>query len=253
MLLALDIGNTVITLGLHDGTRWLERFRIRTVLEKTSEEYAVLLESLLRMRGLPKEVKRMVVASAVPPLVPVFQELGEDWWGAEVLVVGPGVRTGIAIRTDNPAEVGPDLVANAVAAYARFQETCLVVDFGTATSIVAVTEPGALVGVAIAPGLAVSLEALAARTAQLPRVSLTLPQRVLGKNTAAAVQGGTVFGHAALVDGLIRRARIELGGKARAVATGEWSTFLQPLLTEVEAVDPWLSLEGLRLISERNP
>lgn len=253
MLLAVDIGNTLITLGLHDGTCWRGRFRIRTVREKTSEEYAVLLESLLRARGLAPEVERIVVASAVPPLVPVFRELGESWWGANVLVVSPGVRTGIAIRTDNPAEVGPDLVANAVAAYARFQETCVAVDFGTATSFVAVAEPGALVGVAIAPGLHVSLEALSEHTAQLPRVPLTLPRAALGKNTVAAVQAGTVFGHAALVDGMIRRLRAELGEKARTVATGEWAPFLKPLLSEVEAVDPWLTLDGLRLISARNP
>ncbi len=253
MLLAVDIGNTLITLGLHDGTSWRGRFRIRTVREKTSEEYAVLLESLLRARGLPPEVERVVIASAVPPLVPVFRELGESWWGANVLVVGPGVRTGIAIRTDNPAEVGPDLVANAVAAYAQFQETCLAVDFGTATSFVAVVEPGALVGVAIAPGLHVSLEALSERTAQLPRVPLTLPRAALGKNTVAAVQAGTVLGHAALVDGMIRRLRAELGEKAHTVATGEWAPFLKPLLSEVETVDPWLTLDGLRLISARNP
>jgi len=169
-----------------------------------------------------------------------------------VLVVGPGVRTGIAIRTDHPSEVGPDLVANAAAAYARFGENCIAVDFGTATSFVAVAAPGALVGVAIAPGLALGLEALAERTAQLPRVPLALPASVLGKNTVAAVQAGTILGHAALVDGVVRRMRAELGGKAHAVATGEWAMLLAPLLSEVEAVDPWLTLEGLRLISLRN-
>ncbi len=252
MLLAVDIGNTWITLGGHDGQAWRARFRLRTVPDKTAEEYAVLIGELLRARGLAEGVTRVVVASAVPPLIPVFLELGEGWLGAEVLVVGPGVRTGIAIRTDHPSEVGPDLVANAVAAYARFGENCIAVDFGTATSFVAVAAPGALVGVAIAPGLALGLEALAERTAQLPRVPLALPASVLGKNTVAAVQAGTILGHAALVDGVVRRMRAELGGKAHAVATGEWAMLLAPLLSEVEAVDPWLTLEGLRLISLRN-
>lgn len=253
MLLALDIGNTLITLGLHDGPAWQGRFRIRAVPEKTPEEYAVLLRSLFQARGVDGIVTRVVLASAVPPLIPVFRELAKDWLGAEVLVVGPGVRSGLAIRTDHPSEVGPDLVANAVAAYARFGENCIAVDFGTATSFVAVAEPGALVGVAIAPGLLVGLEALSARTAQIPRVPLGLPSSVLGKNTVVAVQAGVAYGHAALVDGLIRRMREELGGRARAVATGEWAPFLAPLLSEVETVDPWLTLEGLRLISLRNP
>lgn len=253
MLLALDIGNTLITLGLHDGTAWQGRFRIRTVPEKTPEEYAVLLRSLFQARGVDRTVTRVVVASAVPPLISVFRELAKEWLGAEVLVVGPGVRSGLAIRTDHPSEVGPDLVANAVAAYARFGENCIAVDFGTATSFVAVAEPGALVGVALAPGLRVGLEALSERTAQIPRVPLGLPSSVLGKNTVTAVQAGAVYGHAALVEGVIRRMREELGGRARAVATGEWAPFLSPLLSEVEAVDPWLTLEGLRLISLRNP
>lgn len=252
MLLAVDIGNTLISLGCHDGAGWRARFRLRTVPGKTADEYAVLLQELLRARGLGERIARVVVASAVPPLVPVFRELGEGWLGAEVLVVGPGVRTGLAIRTDHPSEVGADLVANAVAAYARFQGNCIAVDFGTATSFVAVAAPGALVGVAIAPGLALGLEALAERTAQLPRVPLALPSSALGKNTLAAVQAGTVLGHAALVDGVVRRMRAELGGAARAVATGEWASLLAPLLSEVEAVDPWLTLEGLRLISLRN-
>ncbi|MBC7221552.1 type III pantothenate kinase [Candidatus Bipolaricaulota bacterium] len=252
MLMAVDIGNTLITLGLHDGLSWRARFRIRTVVDKTADEYATLILALLRGRGLEEKPTRMVLASAVPPLIPVFRELGEEWFGLEVLVVGPGVRTGLAIRTDNPAEVGPDLVANAVAAYARFQGNCIAVDFGTATSLVAVAEPGILVGVALAPGLRTGAEALAERTAQLPRVPISLPSSALGKNTVQAIQAGVVFGHAALVDGLIRRMRTELGGKANAVATGEWAPLLSPLLSEVEAVDPWLTLEGLRLISLRN-
>lgn len=253
MILCVDIGNILTTFGVHDGESWRARFRVRTVREKTADEYGALFLSLFRAHGLEEKITRVVLASAVPPLVPALRELGERWLGASVLVVGPGVRTGLAIRTDNPAEVGPDLVANAVAAYARFRETCIAVDLGTATSFVAVAEPGALLGVAIAPGLRLGLEALAERTAQLPQIPLALPSAALGKNTVSALQAGAILGHAALVDGLVRRIRTELGGKAKAIATGEWSALLAPLLAEVEAVDPWLTLDGLRLIAQRNP
>lgn len=253
MLLAVDIGNTVITIGVHDGEGWRVRLRVRTVSDKSSDEYGILIHSLLARHGLEEGIGRVVIASAVPPLTQTFQELSENWFGASPIVVGPGVRTGIAIRTDHPSEVGPDLVATAVAGYARFESNCIAVDFGTATALVAVERPGALVGVTIAPGLLTGAEALSTRAAQLPKVPLALPPRPLGKNTIQAMQAGIVLGHAAMVDGLCQRIREELGGEARAVATGEWAPLIAPLAKEIEASDPWLTLEGLRLISLRNP
>lgn len=247
MLLAVDIGNTLVSLGLHDGDRWQERWRIRTVPDKTPEEYAVLVRQLVGTQ----RPGRLVLVSVVPSLTAVFREVGERWLGSPVLVVEPGVKTGLAIRTDHPSEVGADLVAAGVAAYARFSEACIAVEFATATSFVAVVPPGALVGVALAPGVRSGADALAGLAAQLPRVPLASPSSALGRNTVAAMQAGVVLGHAGLVDGLIRRMRDELG-PARTVATGIWADLVAPHCAEIEIVDPWLTLEGLRLISLRN-
>ena len=251
MLLAADVGNTLITLGVHDGTDWRGRWRVRTVPDKTADEYGILIEGMLARAGLGG-VEQVAVASAVPALAGVFRELGEAGWSCPVLVVGPGVKTGLAVRTDHPSEVGPDLVANAVAAYARFGAPAIAVDFGTATSFVAVTPPGTLSGVVIAPGLDTGATGLAERAAQLPRVPLAVPRTVLGKNTVHAMQAGTVLGHASLVEGLLARLKEEIG-PAPVVATGPWAGLLAPLFRTVDAVDPLLTLDGIRIIAERNP
>jgi len=173
--------------------------------------------------------------------------------GQEPLVVGPGVRTGLRIRTDNPAEVGADLVANAVAAYDRFRGNCIVVDFGTATTFTAVAEPGDLLGVAIAPGLNLTASALSLGTAQLPRVQLAPPPAAIGRNTVHSMQAGLVFGYVGLVEAIVGRMREELGGSAQVVATGGLVRVIAPLTDQFTAVEPLLTLEGLRLIAERNP
>lgn len=251
MLLAVDVGNTLVTLGVHDGTDWQGRWRVRAVVDKTASEYGMLIEGLFARAGVHR-VERVAVASAVPSLTGVFQELGEGWWRCPVLVVGPGVRTGLAVRTDHPSEVGSDLVANAVAAHAQFGAPTIAVDFGTATSFVAVTAPGTLSGVVIAPGLDTGATGLATRAAQLPRVPLAVPRVALGKNTVHAMQAGVVLGHAGLVDGLVTRLKEEIG-PARTVATGPWADLLAPLCRAVDAVNPLLTLEGIRIIAERNP
>jgi type III pantothenate kinase len=251
MLLAVDIGNSLIKLGVHDGQRWRARWRIRSVPEKTSEEYAVLIQSLLNTDGGGAKPERVAVASSVPSLTEVFRDFAGTWLGCPVLVVGPGVRTGLSIRTDQPSEVGTDLVANAVAAHARFGERCIAVDFGTATSFVAVAEPATLVGVVIAAGVRASADGLSERAAQLPRLPLAAPPEVLGRNTIHAMQAGVVLGHASLVDGLIGLIRGELG-PARVVATGQWAELIVPRCREIEALDPCLTLEGIRLIAARN-
>ncbi|MGY4707040.1 type III pantothenate kinase [Candidatus Bipolaricaulota sp. J31] len=253
MLLAVDIGNIHIGLGVHDGKRWVSRFRVRTVPEKTPDEYAVLLEGLLGQRGLAlREVAGMIVASVVPPLTEVFRKLCEEVIGCRFLALGPGVRTGLDLRVDHPAEVGADLVANAVAAYARFGDTCIVVDFGTATTFSAVAAQGAFLGVAIAPGLEVAAEALAHRAAQLPMVPLSPPRRAIGRNTRESMQSGLIYGYVGLVEGLIRLIRAELGGEARTIATGAYAEPIVALTELIEIHEPWLTLEGLRLIAERN-
>jgi len=253
MLLCVDIGNTNIVLGLWCQGTWCAHWRMRTVRDQMADEYAMLIKALLRDKGYePSEVKRIVLASVVPPLTPVFLDLFHRYFAREPLVVGPGVRSGLRIRIDNPVELGADLVANAVAAYTRFRCACIVVDFGTATTFSAVSAEGDFVGVAIAPGLGVAAEALSSRTAQLPRVSLGPPPAAIGKNTVHSMQSGLVFGYIGLLEGLIGRIRAELGGEARVIATGGLSSVLAPLTDQIEAVDPWLTLEGLRLISERN-
>ena len=254
MLLGISIGNSDIGLGLWDGRQWLGHWRIRTVREQMPDEYAVLLKALLRDGGheLPAGT-RVVLASVVPPLTPVFAELARRYLAAEPLVVGPGIRTGLRIHIDNPVELGAVLVADAVAAFNRFQGACIIADFGTATTFSAVSTRGVLEGVSIACGLGVAAEALASRTAQLPRISLVPPPAAIGKNTVRSMQSGLVLGYVGLVEGLIRRIRAELGGEAKVIATGGLSETVAPLTPEIDVVDPWLTLDGLRIIAERNP
>jgi type III pantothenate kinase len=254
MLLCVDIGNTNIVLGLWEDDGWLAHWRVRTTRDQMPDEYAVLLNALFRDAGHDlQRVGRVVLSSVVPPLTTTFTELFSRFVSAGTLVVGPGVRTGLRIRIDNPVELGADLVSNAVAAYERFGRACVIVDFGTATTFSAVSAEGDFMGVSIAPGLGVAAEALASRTAQLPRVSLVPPPAAIGKNTVHSMQSGLVLGYVGLVEGLIERIQAELGGDARVIATGGLSSVLAPLTKRIDAVDPWLTLEGLRLISERNP
>jgi type III pantothenate kinase len=264
MLLAIDVGNTNIAFGIYDPSlpapsgaadnHWAHHWRIRTVPDKMPDEYAVLFRSLLRDSGLQLEdIQRVVLSSVVPALTSTLSEMFERETESTLLAVGPGVRTGLRIRTDNPSEVGADLVANAVAAHARFQSNCIVVDFGTALTFTAVAENGDLMGVAIAPGLRAAASALASNTAQLPRVRLVPPPAAIGRNTVHSIQSGVVFGYIGLVEALIRRMRAELGGAALAIATGGLASVIAPLSTEFASIEPWLTLDGLRLISERNP
>jgi len=254
MLLCIDIGNTNIVLGLWSDGTWAAHWRIRTAREQMPDEYFVLLQALLRETGhTMSDIDRVTIGSVVPPLTTVFAELFERYAGTTPLIVGPGVRTGLRIRIDNPVELGADLVANAVAAFERFHSACIVVDFGTATTFSAVSADGDFLGVAIALGLGVAAEAVASRTAQLPRVSLAPPPAAIGKNTIHSMQSGLILGYVGLVEGLIRRIRTELGGQAQVIATGGLSETLAPLTLEIPLVDPWLTLEGLRIISQRNP
>jgi len=253
MLLCVDIGNTNVVLGLWCEGAWCAHWRMRTVRDQMADEYAMLIKAFLRDRGYePSHITRVVMASVVPPLTPVFLDVFRRYLATEPLVVGPGVRSGLRIRIDNPVELGADLVADAVAAYTRFHTACIVVDFGTATTFSAVSKEGDFMGVAIAPGMGVAAEALSSRTAQLPRVSLVPPPAAIGKNTVHSMQSGLVFGYIGLIEGLIERLSAELGGDAQVIATGGLSSVLAPLTRHIHAVDPWLTLEGLRLISERN-
>jgi type III pantothenate kinase len=253
MLLAIDIGNTNIAFGIYLNGDWGAHWRIRTVPDQMPDEYAVLFRELFRDAGMHlEEVNQAVMSSVVPPVTDALTRMLEQHMTKPPIVVGPGVRTGIRIRTDNPSEVGADLVANAVAAYARYKQNCIVVDFGTALTFTAVASPGDLLGVAIAPGLNAAASALSRNTAQLPRVQLAPPPTAIGRNTVHSIQSGVVFGYIGLVETLITRMRREMDGQALAVATGGLARVIAPLSTEFTAIEPWLTLDGLRIIADRN-
>lgn len=252
MLLAIDVGNTETTLGLFSGDWLAQHWRVATVGSRTSDEYALLLAGMLNLAGLafPSAIAAVAIASVVPPAVGALRAMATRYIGTEAFVVEPGVTDLLPIRTDNPREVGADRVVDALAVYRRYGGPAIVVDFGTATTFDAISADGALLGAAIAPGVTVSLHALTARTARLPYVELATPSDVIGRNTVASIQSGSVFGAAGQVDGIVGRMRKELGGNVVVVATGGLAPVLVELCTSIDHHDPWLTLHGLRLASE---
>ena len=253
MLLAVDVGNTQTVLGLFDGARLVDHWRVFTEGERTGDEVAALVARLLELRDLGlDDVTSVALSSTVPALIRSYTELAERHAETPLLVLGPGVRTGIAIQYDNPYEVGPDRIANAVAGKERYGAPCIVVDFGTSTNFDVVSPEGEYVGGVLAPGIEISMDALFARAARLFRVDFSRPPTVIGKTTAGALQSGFVYGFAGQVDEIVRRIRGELGVEARAVATGGLSELIAPYAGTIERVDPFLTLEGLRLIWDLN-
>jgi type III pantothenate kinase len=253
MLLAVDVGNTQTVLGLYEADELVEHWRAATEAERTGDELAALLGRLLELRGRTfAEIDGIVLSSTVPLLVRAYEELAERYVSAPLLVLGPGVRTGIPVQYDDPRDVGADRIANAVAARERYGAPCIVVDFGTSTNFDAVSAAGEYVGGVLAPGIEVSMDALFLRAARLRRVDFAEPTTVIGKTTASALQSGLVYGFAGQVDGIVRRMRGELGDTARAIATGGLAGLIAPHSETIERVDPLLTLEGLRLVWELN-
>ncbi|MDF9798818.1 type III pantothenate kinase [Catalinimonas alkaloidigena] len=252
MLLAIDIGNSNIAFGIFEGD-WQEHWRLNTVTDKTSDEYEVLFRSLL-LNGRENfdKVKQVVISSVVPTLSTTFRQMTGRMFGLDPLMVNARIDTGIEIVIDNPAEIGSDLLANAVAGYAKYQDQCIVVDFGTALSITIVGKGGKLLGGSIAPGLKSAMKSLSTNTAQLPFVQLEAPPSAIGKNTIHAIQSGVVLGYVGLVESLIKRIKAELGGAAKVIATGGLAEIIAPHTDQFDALDPWLTLDGLRLIAWRN-
>ncbi len=249
MLLAVDVGNTQTVFGVFDGDRLVEHWRVATEGERTADELATLVVRLLDLRGLElDEITGVCLSSTVPQLVRSYQELVERYLAAPLVVVGPGVKTGLPILYDNPHEVGPDRIVNAVAARERYGTPCIVVDFGTSTNFDAVSRAGEYVGGVLAPGIEISMEALFARAARLVKVDFTPPPSVIGKTTVAGLQSGLVYGFAGQVDGIVARIRGELGQDARVIATGGLAGLIAPFSETIELVDPLLTLEGLRLV-----
>ncbi len=253
MLLTVDIGNSEVTLGVYTDSQWQARWRLRTVVHRTPDEYALLLKGLFREAGIPLERVRYVgLASVVPPVTDTFVDVIQRHLRAELLVVRPGVRTGLRIRADNPAEVGADLIVNAVAAYERFKDACIIVSLGTATVFTAVSAGRDFLGAAIAPGLRMAARALSEQTAQLPGIQLAAPPVVIGRNTVHAMQSGLVWGYVAMVEGMVARFRKEMQREANVIATGGLAHLIAPHTSVIDVVDPWLTLEGLRILVERN-
>ncbi len=254
MLLAIDIGNTHTVAGLFAGDELEAHWRVATDPHATGDQLAALYRSLVELAGLSLgSIDGMVVSSVVPTLSGCYQRFAAEHVGVEALLVGPGIRTGMPILTNNPHEVGADRIVNAVAALEEVGAPCVVVDFGTATTFCAISAGGEYLGGAIAPGLEVSLEALASRAAQRAMVDLRPPDAVIGKTTAASLRAGLILGFAGLVDGIVGRMQEELGGgEVPTIATGGCAELVVPHAATLERVDPLLTLKGLKLVGARN-
>jgi len=249
MLLAVDIGNTNIALGVFEGEQLRATWRVATGVNQMADEYAVLLLNLLHYQGLDKsDIKEVALCCVVPPLLGTFEELFQRYFHISPLVAGPGLKTGVRIRVDNPREVGADRIVNAAAAHHLYHGPIIIVDLGTATTFDTASKEGDFLGTAIAPGIATAAEALFARASALPRVELVHPKQAIGTNTIAAMQSGIVFGYVGLVEGIVARIQQELGEKVKVVATGGYAGLIAKETAVIDEVNPDLTLVGLRLI-----
>jgi type III pantothenate kinase len=253
MLFVIDVGNTNIVLGVYEEDELKHNWRIHTDRSKTDDEFGMLIKSLFADKGITfSQIEGAIISSVVPPLMFPLEKMCHKYLGVKPMVIGPGLKTGLNIKADNPREVGADRIVNAVAAIHHYGTPLIVVDFGTATTFCFIDEEGGYHGGAIAPGIAISTEALYSRAAKLPRIELSKPPSVIGRNTVHAMQSGVIYGFVGQVDELVRRMKKESKSNPKVIATGGLAELIGNESNEIDIVDPWLTVKGLRLIYDRN-
>jgi len=254
MLLVIDVGNTNTVLGLYDGEHLIHDWRIRTVVDHTIDEYGMLIYNLYKTSRIDahKIIKDIIISCVVPPMLNILEPLCQKYFNVKPLIVGPGVKTGMPIFYDNPKEVGADRIVNAVAGFEKYKQDLIIVDFGTATTFDYVSKKGEYMGGCIAPGIMISSEALFERAAKLPRVELSKPKCIVGKDTVSSMQAGIMYGYAGLVDGICERIRAEVKSDPLVIGTGGLARIVAPETKSIKVVDDMLTLEGLRIIYLRN-
>jgi len=253
MLLVIDIGNTNIVFGVYDGDTLVNHWRLSTVIQKTIDEYAILLNSLLYIEKIKlSEIESAIISCVVPPLLIPFDMLCRKSIGIRPILVEPGIKTGMPILYENPSELGADRIVNAVAGYEKHRKALIIVDFGTATTFDYITAKGEYVGGAIVPGIMISLEALFERASKLPRVELVKPRGIIGKNTVQAMQSGIIYGYVGLVDGIVHKMKQELKTDPYVIATGGLATLISKESETINEVDEFLTLSGLKILYEKN-
>lgn len=254
MILVFDVGNTNIVLGAYKGDKLLDFWRVSTDTQKTADEYGIIIKQMFIHEGYSiDDVKAVIISSVVPPIMYTLEHMTRKYFKKEPLVIGPGIKTGMNIKYDNPKEVGADRIVNAVAGYEMYGGPLIIVDFGTATTYCAISKNGEYLGGAISPGVRISMDALYQRTAKLPRVELIKPDSVICKNTINSIQSGVIFGYVGQVDYIVRRMKKELGDEnTKVIATGGLSKLIASESETIDVVNGLLTLEGLRIIYDRN-